>query len=114
MEVKILIGSEFKSQFKRLAKKYVSLKKDLITLQEELLANPELGTELFPNVRKVRIAITAKGKGKRGGGRVITFCMTKQTEEVCEITLLTIYDKSEIESVSNDFIKYLLSNLRND
>ena len=62
MEVKILIGSEFKSQFKRLAKKYISLKKDLIAFQKELLANPELGTELFPYVRKVRIAITAKGK----------------------------------------------------
>lgn len=111
MEIKIFIGSEFKSQFKRLAKKYISLKKDLITFQQDLLQNPELGTELFPNVRKVRIAITAKGKGKRGGGRIITYRLDKQADNVCEITLLTIYDKSEIENVSNEFIKYLLSQL---
>ena len=79
--------------------------------RQELLDNPELGTELFPNVRKARIAITAKGKGKRGGGRIITYRVDKQTDDSCEITLLTIYDKSEIQSVSNDFIKYLLSQL---
>lgn len=92
-------------------KKYVSLKKDLLAFQQELLDNPELGTELFPNVRKARIAIAAKGKGKRGGGRIITYRVDKQTDDSCEITLLTIYDKSEIQSVSNDFIKYLLSQL---
>ena len=111
MDIKIFIGSEFKSQFKRLSKKYVSLKKDLLAFQQELLDNPELGTELFPNVRKARIAITAKGKGKWGGGRIITYRVDKQTDDSCEITLLTIYDKSEIQSVSNDFIKYLLSQL---
>ena len=111
MDIKIFIGSEFKSQFKRLAKKYVSLKKDLLAFQQELLDNPELGTELFPNVRKARIAIAEKGKGKRGGGRIITYRVDKQTDDSCEITLLTIYDKSEIQSVSNDFIKYLLSQL---
>ncbi|MGM9760791.1 MAG: addiction module toxin RelE [Parabacteroides sp.] len=110
MEIKIFVSSEFKSQFKRLAKKYVSLKKDLLAFQQELLDNPELGIELFPNVRKIRMSIAAKGKGKRGGGRIITYRVDKQTD-YCEITLLTIYDKSEIESVSIDFIKYLLSQL---
>lgn len=31
------------------------------------------GTEIAPNIRKIRMPITAKGRGKSGGARVITY-----------------------------------------
>lgn len=46
---------------------------------------------------KIRLAIKSKGKGKRGGGRVITYHMVRKEL----LFLLTIYDKSDQESISD-------------
>ena len=46
------------------------------------------------------IGIASKGKGKSGGARVISF-MAIMNEEDGFIELLTIYDKSEMESISD-------------
>lgn len=54
------------------------------------------------------MAIASKGKGKRGGARVITYNLY-QEEDVIVIDLLTIYDKNEISNISDDFITYLLN-----
>ena len=67
MEVMISVSEEFKIQFKKLSKRYKSLKSDIQELSDELKANPDLGTELFHNVRKIRLSVKSKGKGKRGG-----------------------------------------------
>ena len=72
MEVEIRVGSEFLIQFKRLSKKYRSLKSDIKDLKDSLVINPYQGTSLGKGVRKVRMAIASKGKGKSGGARVIT------------------------------------------
>ena len=109
MEVLISVSEEFKSQFKKLSKRHKSLKSDIQELREKLKANPDLGTELFPNVRKVRLAIKSKGKGKSGGARIITYKCNYQDNNKCEISLLTIYDKSEISNVSDKYIKYLIN-----
>ncbi len=53
------------------------------------------------------MAIKSKGKGKSGGARIITFNV-EEKEDTINVTLLTIYDKSEIESVSDNFIAYLV------
>ena len=82
---------------------------DIQELSDELKANPDLGTELFHNVRKVRLSIKSKGKGKRGGARIITYKCNYHDNGKCEISLLTIYDKSEISSVSDKYIKYLIN-----
>ena len=92
MNVKIIPSAEFDRQFKRLAKKYKSLLDDYLSLSKELKKNPLQGSDLGDGVRKIRMAITSKGKGKSGGARV-----------------LTIYDKSEIENVSDEYIKWLIS-----
>ena len=109
MEVIIRVSDEFRLQFKKLLKRYKSLKSDIQELIEELNVNPNLGTELFPNVRKVRLGIKSKGKGKSGGARIITYKCNYQDNDRCEILLLTIYDKSEISSVSDKYIKYLIN-----
>jgi hypothetical protein len=53
------------------------------------------------------MAITSKGKGKSGGARVITFVrITGNT-----VYLLSIYDKSTLENISDTVIKERLKGL---
>lgn len=61
-----------KKEIKRLSKKYPSLKGYLQILQEELLNNPNAGVNLGSGIRKVRMAIGSKGRGKSHGAKVIT------------------------------------------
>ena len=109
MKVDIVLADEFKRQFKRLAKKYPSLTGDFITFKKELTDSPLQGTDLGGGTRKVRMAIASKGKGKSGGARVITFNVIQHDDDSIEITLLTIYDKGEIPSVTDKYIKWLVS-----
>lgn len=80
---------------------------------EDLEANPHLGTDLGGGLRKIRMRIASKGKGKRGGARVITFTVVVAVEETV-INLLYIYDKAERSSISSGEIEELLrrNNLR--
>lgn len=107
MNYKIILDAPFKKEVKRLAKKYRSLKNDLEALQEELLTNPQTGVDLGGGLRKVRMAIGSKGRGKSHGARVITFTVVIAIEE-SEINLLTIYDKAERENISSKEIEALL------
>lgn len=107
MNYRIILDVPFKKEVKRLAKKYRSLKNDLEVLQEELLTNPQAGVDLGGGLRKVRMAIGSKGRGKSHGARVITFTVVIAIEE-SEINLLTIYDKAERESISSKEIEALL------
>ena len=69
-----------------------------------------MGTDLGNGVRKIRMAVKSKGKGKSGGMRVITFNVIIDRTDT-EITLLSIYDKSEKESISDKEIKMLLESI---
>ena len=73
MNYSIITSSYFDVAAKKLAKKYPSFKEDLVNFGKSLLENPKQGAELAPGIRKIRMAIKAKGKGKSGGARVITF-----------------------------------------
>lgn len=62
-------------------------------LQQELMDNPQKGT-LIPGcggLRKIRSADPKRGKGKRGGARVIYLYVA----DVKKFFLLDIYDKNE-------------------
>ena len=107
MNCKVEVLFIFKKEFKRLSKRYRSLLNDVQKLQGELLAKPDLGTDLGNGLRKIRMAIQSKGKGKSGGARVITYTIITKIEET-EINLLYIYDKSERDSISAAEIKELL------
>lgn len=69
-----------------------------------------VGDDLGGGVRKIRMAIASKGKGKSGGARILTLNV-KVSEDGLNVVLLTIYDKNEISNVKDDFIKYLIDNL---
>jgi hypothetical protein len=107
MKVTLIPSKEFARQFKRLAKKYKSLGEDYKTFKKELLENPLQGDDLGRGVRKIRMAIASKGKGKSGGARVLTLNVLVSDEN--EVTLLTIYDKNEIDNVSDEYIRWLVS-----
>jgi len=53
------------------------------------------------------LAIASKGKGKSGGARVITYIFV----EVSKVFLLTIYDKSEKENITDKELEELLSQI---
>ena len=107
MRVTISTTDEFNRQARRLAKKYKSLKNDLRSFQQELLDTPLQGDDLGGGVRKIRMAIASKGTGKSGGARVLTLNILV-SDDVDDVTLLTIYDKNEIDNVSDDYIKWLV------
>jgi len=56
------------------------------------------------------MSITSKGKGKSGGARVITYTVIL-AETDAEIKLLTIYDKSERENLSDkELLELMIKN----
>ena len=57
------------------------------------------------------MAIVSKGKGKSGGARVITYNLQQVNEEEVLITLMSIYDKSDIENVSDAYIRSLVQQI---
>jgi mRNA-degrading endonuclease RelE of RelBE toxin-antitoxin system len=94
----------FDKQLKKLSKKYTSLKNEFLELIESLEENPDKGINLGNNCYKIRVAIESKGKGKSGGARVITnFVIADKT-----VYLLSIYDKSDKENLTNKELEELL------
>jgi hypothetical protein len=106
MNYAITTTDSFDREIKRLAKKYRSIPDDLDALKSKLLENPEMGDDLGNNTRKIRMAIASKNKGKRGGARIIT-CNVLIDISDTDIYLLTIYDKSDQNSISEKEIAKL-------
>lgn len=108
MNYSIVFDKSFEKEVKRLSKRYPSLKSDLIEFQEEIYANPQIrGPISATGLRKIRMRISSKGRGKSGGARVISFTVVVAIDET-EINLLYIYDKAERESISLKEIEELL------
>lgn len=107
MNYSIVLDKTFEREVKRLSKRYAFLKEDLKDLRNELEQNPLSGTDLGGGLRKIRMRITSKGKGKSGGARVITFTVIVAVDET-EINLLYIYDKAERASITAKELEELL------
>ncbi len=107
MSFSVIPSDKFKKEAKRLSKKYPSLKEELTELNDTLSSAPETGTPLGNDTYKIRLAIKSKGKGKSGGGRVITYVVKDNKE----IYLLTIYDKLEFENVDDKTLKNIIQSL---
>lgn len=104
MNFEIIPTPDFERAFKALAKRHRSLKQDLFEFTESLKNNPFQGDELSPGIRKIRMSIKSKGRGKSGGARVITYTIVA-TETNGEIYLIDIYDKSDFSTVDKYVIQ---------
>ena len=107
MNYKINVLQPFTRELKRLNKKYHSIKKDYAALLDELYRTPDAGVNLGGGIRKVRMAIGSKGRGKSHGARVITVNVVVSVEET-EINLLFIYDKAERDNITSAEIEALM------
>jgi hypothetical protein len=104
MSYNVYTSENFDKELKRLAKRYHSVKSDIKNLSDLLKQEPLQGEPLGKDCYKIRMAITSKGKGKRGGSRVIT-CVKVVDKDVY---LLSIFDKSDKENISDKELDALL------
>ena len=107
MNCKITTTPDFARDLKQLAKRYPSMKQDYRNFLDTLRQSPLMGEPLDKHLRKVRFPITSKGKGKSGGARVITHVVIIETDGT-DITLVTIYDKSDQDSISDKELRLLM------
>ena len=107
MSYRLQVSIRFQKEAKRLIKKYPSLIVELSELRNSLLSNPSQGVAIKYNCYKIRVAIASKGKGKRSGARVITHVHIKDEK----VYLLTIFDKSELDNISEKELEDLLSEI---
>lgn len=111
MGFEIIPTSEFEKAFKTLAKRHRSLKNDLLDFTRSLSENPFQGVELSPGIRKIRMAIASKGRGKSGGARVITYTVVAAEMEG-RVYLMNLYDKSDFSTVELSVLKEIVSVLK--
>ena len=101
--IEIRYSQTFLKEAKKLAKKFKKLKEDLQVAIKEIEEQNDFGVFLGSNLYKKRIKNSSIPTGKRGGFRVILFLKTDT-----EIILLTIYSKTDIETLSDDDLRELV------
>lgn len=118
MKVEVKVTKSFKRQAKKLIKKYASLTDELFELLAILEENPFFGIKLSKNTFKIRLKVKSKGKGKSGGLRTITYVEKEliilkeenKEESIISVSLISIYDKSKVASLSDKEIRLLIEN----
>ena len=105
--ITISVSDDFAKEAKRLAKKYPSFKQDYKDFLLSIKNNPLQGDEITKKIRKIRMAIKAKGKGKSGGARVITFNILTDIENG-HVVFLLLYDKEDASTVKVNVVKQLV------
>jgi hypothetical protein len=102
MSYKIKTIPYFDRQAKRITRKFKSFKTELSELFDSLEVDPTQGTALGYDCYKIRVAI--KSKGKSGGARAITHVIAIREH----VYLLTVFDKSEKDNISDKELQELL------
>ncbi len=102
--------TEFSRGAKVLKKRYKSFMDDLEDFKDSIMKNPFQGAELVPGIRKVRMTIESKGKGKSGGARVITLTYYISEAEG-KVYFLIIYDKSDADTVDVKVVQKYVAEL---
>lgn len=102
--MRIVFTTDFKTTYKRLKRKYASFDADFRSLMRSLNENPEQGVELFDGIRKIRLNVKSKGRGKSGGARIII--RVQRINDV--LGFLFVYDKSEMENVRDEYLRDII------
>lgn len=96
-------SSLFDKQSKRLAKKFNLLKSDLEDFINNFDNYHSTATSINHNTFKVRLSNSNKNRGKSAGYRVYYYIKLEEN-----IYLLTIYDKSQVESINEEILTELI------
>ncbi len=107
MKYSIKVTGLFEKEFKKLTKRYKSAKEDIQTAVQSITEKPNQGIYIGNNCYKIKVAIKSKNKGKSGGVRLIVRVLISESS----IYLLSIYDKSDKENISDKEIDDLLKSL---
>lgn len=110
MNFDIITTPDFERAFKALAKRHKSLKRDILDFSKSLQENPFQGDEISPGIRKIRMAITSKGRGKSGGARVITYTVLA-AETKGRVYLIDIYDTADYSTVDVTVIQQIIKRM---
>lgn len=105
MNTIVFFTPTFNRRYKKYQKKYQSLDTDLNLFIETIGNN--IPVNLGGGIYKYRLSVKSKSKGKSGGFRIVTFELIV-TESDKEVTLLVIYDKGELASISKSKILEIL------
>ncbi len=105
MKITVRYTQTFSRKFKKYAKKFQSLSSDLKLFINSLENTKSI--DLGGGIYKYRLSVKSKNKGKRGGFRIITFELIVSENEK-NVTLLSIYDKSEQAALPKDQITEIL------
>lgn len=96
-------GNNFLKEAKKLSKKFKLLKLDLEKAVEDMKNKEDLGIPLGCNLFKKRIINSSIPTGKSGGFRIIIYRYIKN-----RIVLISIYSKTNQDSLSDDEMKALV------
>lgn len=110
MSFDVITTPHFEREARILKKRYRSFKEDLENFIDSLSENPLQGIELSPGIRKIRLAITSKGRGKSGGVRVITYTICA-SESDGRVYLVDVYDKADYSTVDVSVVKSMIADL---
>ena len=101
--IEIEYSDTFLKEAKKLAKKFKNLKKDLQEAVDDIEKRNDFGVFLGSNLYKKRIKNSSIPTGKSGGFRIILLL-----KEEDYIVLLSIYSKTDLETLSDDELRELV------
>lgn len=103
--MKIFFAEHFKSQLKRLMKKYPAAKEDLLSVLEVADIKkgiPQNAVAIGRSVYKLRVGSSDMKRGKSGGFRVYIYFFTRRDL----LVPLCIYAKPETAAISENELQY--------
>ena len=106
MSFKVSLTEAFERMLKPIAKQHPDVFSVLQDLIDRLEQSPKEGTPIGKSCYKIRIPLG--NKGKRGGGRVITYVVVHQEQ----VLLIAIYTKNTQATLTAKELEELLKNLR--
>lgn len=106
MSYEVIAIDEFQKDVKKLYKKYKHIKSDILELINNLEHNSDIGINLGENLYKIRVKNSDIG-GKSSGYRVIYYTKLPNNK----IYLMTIYSKTQQETINISKLKSLLNKI---